>query len=234
MGSVEAPGRAPFPGDKAPVVHVSQAVVAALGFSQSLRVLVRSANSLAARSETAWVLPRRWVGRPTDTASLVWRALDGSRIPTRNLEAGVASAKFDQASSVRPAGGLLSVVITALVPEAVVPARDWTWVGIDQLEETLGAWDIDALAAARVKARDLLRDADVAVRQLPEAFAIGDLRRLYEAHWDLKINASNFARLATKPGSGFLEPVEQNKGRLGRPAMLYRRGTGPAPSLSPG
>lgn len=234
MGTADTHVRVPFPGDKAPVLHVSQAVVAAFTTARGLRVLVRTAQGLGGRADSEWVLPRRWVGRPVGTESLAWRALEGSGVRMQDVAVAVATARFDQASAVRPAGGLLSVVITALIPDRVVPGQGWSWLPVAELDGAVGLWDQDAVHVARRTAREMLRDNDIALRQVPPTFGVGDLRRVYEAYWGVKLNPSNFARQALKgPATGFLEPVEQDTGRVGRPAMLYRRGTKPAPSLAP-
>lgn len=76
----------------------------------------------------------------------------------------------------------------------------------------------------------LLRDGDRAVRQPPPLFGVGDLRRLYEAHWGVRINPSNFARQVLQGSSaGFLEEVEQNKGDSEGPRCC----TDVAPALHP-
>lgn len=98
----------------------------------------------------------------------------------------------------------------------------------------LGEWDRTAVSAAREKAREILRETETALRLLPDQFRLSELRGVYEAHWGMAIDASNFARRTlARPGPAFLEPLKQDQGRPGRPATLYRRGPGPAPRLAP-
>ena len=215
-------------------VH-SSAGSAPEGDTEALRVLVRTAESQAARSDTEWVLPRRWVGRPADLAALAFRALEFSGVRAANAPVGSAAALFDQVVSVRPAGGLLSAVVSVLLPtQTRLLEPGWDWATAEELPLVLGEWDQAAVDAARAKAREMLRDTDLALRLLPDQFSLTDLRRVYQAHWGMDVDASNFAKRATLgPAKGFLEPVEQEQGKRGRPATLYRRGATPAPRLAP-
>jgi 8-oxo-dGTP diphosphatase len=84
--------------------------------------------------------------------------------------------------------------------------------------------DIVTTGVERLRAR--LEHSDLATALVDEPFTIGDLRRVYEAVWDVELEPANFRRkvLAT-PGL-----VAQTAGTrvvgTGRPADLYVRGAG--------
>lgn len=228
------------------MVYVCQVVVVALSIrhtqpaagvesiADGLHVLVRTSESQGARSEAEWVLPRRWAGRPTDLGFLARGALDHSGMTRGDAPVGSAAAMFDQAASLRPAGGLLSVVAAMLLPHDRLLAPGWEWCPVTQVDPVLGHWDRTAVSAARGKAREMLRDTDTVLRLLPHEFRLSELRGIYEAHWGTALDASNFAKRAlARSAKDFLKAVEREHGKPGRPATLYKRGRGPAPRLAP-
>ena len=96
------------------------------------------------------------------------------------------------------------------------------------------AFDHDRIVAdAIARARSSLEDTTIATRCCPPEFTISDLRRVYDAVWDSKLDPGNFQR-KVKQTDDFLKPLKQttrsgDKG--GRPAGLWT--TGPAETLSP-
>ncbi|HKE66156.1 MAG TPA: hypothetical protein VKB59_16105 [Micromonosporaceae bacterium] len=59
---------------------------------------------------------------------------------------------------------------------------------------------------------------------MPAEFTVGELRRIYEIVWGVRIDPRNFHRKASKT-AGFLAPTGRTTTRDGgRPAQLYRRG----------
>ena len=96
------------------------------------------------------------------------------------------------------------------------------------------AFDHDRIVAdAIARARSSLEDTTIATHFCPPEFTISDLRRVYDAVWDSKLDPGNFQR-KVKQTVGFLKPLKQtarsgDKG--GRPAALWTRG--PAEKLSP-
>ncbi len=96
------------------------------------------------------------------------------------------------------------------------------------------AFDHDQiLADAIALARSSLENTTIATRFCPPEFTISDLRRVYEAVWNSKLDPGNFQR-KIKQTNDFLKPLDQttrsgDKG--GRPAALWTTGT--AEKLSP-
>ncbi len=81
----------------------------------------------------------------------------------------------------------------------------------------------DGLARARAK----LEYSPLATTFLPTMFTLAELRRVYEAVWDVGLDLSNFRRKVLST-MGFVVPVDaelQPGPRRGRPAALYRAGT---------
>ena len=81
----------------------------------------------------------------------------------------------------------------------------------------------DGLARARAK----LEYSPLATTFLPAMFTLAELRRVYEAVWDVNLDLSNFRRKVLST-MGFVVPVDaepQPGPRGGRPAALYCAGT---------
>ena len=96
------------------------------------------------------------------------------------------------------------------------------------------AFDHDRIVAdAIARARSSLEDTTIATHFCPPEFTISDLRRVYDAVWDSKLDPGNFQR-KVKQTVGFLKPLKQttkSSDKGGRPAGLWT--TGPAETLSP-
>jgi 8-oxo-dGTP diphosphatase len=95
------------------------------------------------------------------------------------------------------------------------------------------AFDHERIVADAVeRARSKLEYTSLAASFIDEPFTLADLRRVYEAVWDIQLHVGNFRRKVLST-PGFVEPLGQ-KARSesgGRPAELYRRG--PAQTLHP-
>ncbi len=136
---------------------------------------------------------------------------------------------------------VVSVGYWAIVPDLPAPkggtdAAYAELVPVSELESDRIrlAFDHDQIVAdAIARARSSLEDTTIATRFCPPEFTISDLRRVYDAVWDSKLDPGNFRR-KVKQTDGFLKPLNQttrsgDKG--GRPASLWTRG--PAETLSP-
>jgi 8-oxo-dGTP diphosphatase len=105
-------------------------------------------------------------------------------------------------------------------------ADAWLWpvAGIEQGRPRLAFDHARIIRDAVERARSKLEYTSVATSLLPETFTIGDLRRVYEAVWGVRLHPANFRRkvLATP---GFVVPTGE-KVSTGRGwTELYRRGT---------
>jgi 8-oxo-dGTP diphosphatase len=80
------------------------------------------------------------------------------------------------------------------------------------------------------RARNKLEYSTLATAFCPREFTVGELRDVYEAVWDLKLDPRNFHRKVTA-GDFLIETGERTTRGGGRPAMLYR--AGPAEQLYP-
>lgn len=76
----------------------------------------------------------------------------------------------------------------------------------------------------------LLERTPLATRFCPEPFTIADLRAVYEAVWNTRLDHRNFHRKISKT-EGLVIPTGQKRTDTGRPAELYHRG--PAEQLAP-
>ncbi|MFI0483037.1 NUDIX hydrolase [Actinomadura sp. 9N215] len=136
-----------------------------------------------------------------------------------------------------PRGRVITVAFLALGPNMPIPvggtdaaAAYWAPVS-DALTRQL-AFDHQAILRDGLeRARSQLEHTTVAAAFCTEPFTISELRHIYEAVWGFKLDPSNFRRKVTRT-EGFLEPTDQRYvPQIGRPALLYRRGT--AEALSP-
>ena len=136
---------------------------------------------------------------------------------------------------------VVSVGYWAIVPDLPAPKggsdaayAELVPVGELESDRIRLAFDHDRIVAdAIARARSSLEDTTIATHFCPPEFTISDLRRVYDAVWDSKLDPGNFQR-KVKQTVGFLKPLKQtarsgDKG--GRPAGLWT--TGPAETLSP-
>ena len=136
---------------------------------------------------------------------------------------------------------VVSVGYWAIVPDLPAPkgGSDAAYAELVPVAEVESgrirlAFDHDRIVAdAIARARFSLESTTIATRFCPPEFTISDLRRVYEAVWDSKLDPGNFQR-KVKQTNDFLKPLNQttrsgDKG--GRPAALWV--SGPAEKLSP-
>jgi 8-oxo-dGTP diphosphatase len=146
---------------------------------------------------------------------------------------------------------VVSVAFVALVPNLAVPragtdASGARWWPVEDLAsvlhlgggkaggrlETLApelAFDHDRiLADALERVRAKIEYTTLAAQFLSEPFSLADLRRVYLAVWGAAPDLANFRRKVLST-AGFVEPTEQplasSGPRMGRPPLLYRRGS---------
>ena len=125
---------------------------------------------------------------------------------------------------------VVSVGYWAIVPDLPTPkgASDAAYAELVPVAELESgrirlAFDHDRIVADGIaRARSRLEDTTIATRFCPPEFTISDLRRVYDAVWDSKLDPGNFRR-KVKQTDGFLKPLNQttrsgDKG--GRPASL--------------
>lgn len=132
---------------------------------------------------------------------------------------------------------IVSVAYLAFLPTGTEPAagsdaEDARWWTVDDLWDDMSgpdlAFDHDHIISDAVeRCRSKLEYTTLAAAFLEEPFTLGDLRRVYEAVWGVKLHASNFARKLAG-ADGYLEAATTpTKGR----STLYRRG--PATVMMP-
>ena len=105
-------------------------------------------------------------------------------------------------------------------------ADAWLWpvAGIEQGRPRLAFDHARIVRDAVERARSKLEYTSVATSLLAEPFTIGDLRRVYEAVWGVRLHPANFRRkvLATP---GFVVPTGERVSTGRGWTELYRRGT---------
>lgn len=156
-----------------------------------------------------------------------------------DTESGVGGSAHRDRSIARTA----SVAYMALLPVGCDPvpgsdAEAFRWWAVDDLavDGPELAYDHASIVADGVeRCRSKLEYTTVAASFLLEPFTLGELRRIYENVWDVKLHHSNFARKLTS-SPGYL--IAERDGSPGR-ASLYRRGDAtfvmpPIPRPAPG
>lgn len=196
-----------------------------------LQVLLITRGNAPFRGQPA--LPGGYVGDGEALEDAAVRELsEETGIDGRQLHLGQLGAYGDPGRD--PRGRVITVAYLALGPELPVPragsdARGARWVPVSHALNACPALAFDhagILREALEKARWQLEYTTVATAFCPDPFTIGDLRRVYEAIWGITLDPSNFRRKVTR-AAGFVQPAGQSRQlAAGRPAALYRPGTG--------
>ena len=133
-------------------------------------------------------------------------------------------------------GRVVSVAYLAIAPDLPIPtagsdAQSARWAPVSKVQGGL-AFDHDTILDDAVeRARARLEYTTLAAVFCPRTFTIGDLRKVYEAVWDVPLDPRNFSRKVLKTDGFILPTGTKRMPETGRPAALYERG--PAQSLYP-
>ncbi len=130
-----------------------------------------------------------------------------------------------------PRGRVISVAYIHLVnhPEKIKlrpsdDAAEANWFDINNLPTlSFGKAHRDILEYAWQRLKWKLEYSNVALSMLPEKFTLTDLQKLYEAVYHKSIDKRNFRKKIL--AIDFVEPVDQVKQEMGRPAQLYKAST---------
>lgn len=136
-----------------------------------------------------------------------------------------------------PRGRVVTVAYLAFVPSADAPragdgddrnlVRFWAVEDLEGEDAPELAFDHARIVADAVeRARAKLEYTTLATSFVEEPFTIAELRRVYEAAWGVSLEPNNFRRKVLST-DGFVVPTGRSaSGGRGKPATLYRRGTG--------
>jgi 8-oxo-dGTP diphosphatase len=157
-------------------------------------------------------------------------------------ETGVRVAHLEQLATYGdphrdPRMRVVSVAYLAMVPEPPSPtagtdATAAAWTSVRGLSSKLLAFDHDKILKDGLeRARAKLEYTTLATAFCPTRFTIAELREVYEAIWDQRLDPRNFSRKVLSTDD-FVLPTNATTTRGGgRPARLYKAGT--AIELSP-
>lgn len=129
-----------------------------------------------------------------------------------------------------PRGRVVTVAYLAIAPNLPTPAagsdaRAARWAPAEKVRGTLAFDHAQILDDAVERARTRLEYTTLATAFCTDAFTIGDLRKVYEVVWGMRLDPRNFSRKVAHT-EGFVEPTGSKRApETGRPAALYRSGT---------
>jgi len=220
-----------FGPDDRPAVTVTVDVVLLALEEGELSVLLVERGRDPHRSR--WALPGTVVDPDEELVTAAARAVAGRTGMVVAPERLAQLATFADPDR-DPRTRVVSVGFVAVTERATPPAggvvASGRWWAVAEVVATKGptlAFDHSAILAAGLAFVDTgLESSDLAIALLEEPFTLGDLRRAYEAVWGVPLEPANFRRkvLATP---GFVDATGQLRiVTTGRPAELYRRGSG--------
>jgi 8-oxo-dGTP diphosphatase len=179
----------------------------------------------------AWALPGGFIQYGEELEGAAYRVLSDE------ASLGIGAVHLEQVRTFGtpgrdPRGHVVSVAFMALGADLPDPRRgedvaDARWWALSDLDGITLAFDhATVLEASIERARSKLEYTTLAVTFLPEEFTISQLRGVYESVWGRTLDAGHFHRKATR-SEGFLEELDRHAAPTGgRPARLYRAGTG--------
>ncbi|MEA2972933.1 MAG: 8-oxo-dGTP diphosphatase [Actinomycetota bacterium] len=178
-----------------------------------------------------WALPGGFVGPGEDLDEAARREL----AEEAGLDAGPAhleQLRTYGAPDRDPRMRVVSVAFLAMMPDLPRPlagtdaaeARFWPVVDLSGDESPTLAFDHHRIVADGVeRARSKLEYTSLATGFVEEPFTVADLRRVYEAVWDVPLHPANFRRKVLST-PGFVVPTGEERPTGRGWADLYRRG----------
>ena len=138
-----------------------------------------------------------------------------------------------------PRSRVVSVAYAVVLPPGMQPvaaddAADAQWRAVGGLSGGGLAFDHDVILGDALSWLDRrMEQTDLAAGLLPEEFTVAELREVYEVVWGRPLDPGNFQRKVTGADGFLVESGRRPARGRGRPATLYRRGTGTSwPPLS--
>ncbi|MGB2758060.1 MAG: NUDIX domain-containing protein [Acidimicrobiia bacterium] len=179
----------------------------------------------------SWALPGGFVLANEDLLAAAAREL-GEETGVRRVRAHLEQLQTYGNPRRDPRGRVISIAFLALVADQPLPtagsdAEDAKWMPISELRSTRRglAFDHDDILRDGIeRARAKLEYTSLGTSFCDLSFTVAELRRVYEAVWDVELDARNFHRKVTSV-PGFIAATGKTTTRNGgRPAALYRRG----------
>jgi 8-oxo-dGTP diphosphatase len=178
-----------------------------------------------------WALPGGFVGASEnlDTAARRELAEETGLDAHAHLEQLATYGAPDRDPRMR----VISVAYLALAPNLPRPtpgtdaadARFWPIADLTDAERPALAFDHDRILTDAVdRARAKLEYTSLATTFLDEPFTVADLRRVYEAVWDVELHPANFRRKVLST-PGLVVPTGEERATGRGWAELYTRGT---------
>ncbi|MGQ0826483.1 MAG: NUDIX hydrolase [Actinomycetota bacterium] len=179
-----------------------------------------------------WALPGGFVLEGESLTAAAVREL-AEEAGLRKIDAHLEQLATYAAPDRDPRGRVVSVAHLVLAPDLPAPtagsdASGACWADASEMAAVRRKLAFDhhqILIDGIERARSKLEYTPLATAFCPLEFTIRDLRRVYEAVWDVELDPRNFHRKITST-PGFVEPTGQTAlGEGGRPAALFRKGS---------
>jgi ADP-ribose pyrophosphatase YjhB (NUDIX family) len=221
------------PGGPWPTIGVNVVIFALRRHKDSHNLAVLLVRRESEPFAGLWALPGGWVH--------TGEGLEESALRHLLTKTGLRAAYLEQLYTFGrpdrdPREHRIAVAYYALVPgEPVDPStgqREARWFSVDQLPKTLAFDNHEILRYALWRLRNKVSYADVALQLLPRNFTLSELREVYEAILERKLDPTNFRRKVE--ASGTIVPTSNRvEGGAHRPPRLYRAQKRSLPQTTP-
>ena len=205
-----------------PTIGVSVVIFALRRQNDSHHLAVLLVRRESAPFAGLWALPGGWV----HTGEALEESARRHLLTKTGLQAAYLEQLYTFGKPDRdPREHRIAVAYYALVPgEPVDPStgqREARWFSVDQLPKALAFDNHEILRYALWRLRNKVSYADVAFQLLPRNFTLSELREVYEAILERKLDPTNFRRKVE--ASGTIVPTSNRvEGGAHRPPRLYR------------
>lgn len=180
-----------------------------------------------------WALPGGFAIENEDLTSTARREL-AEETGIETFDYHLEQLKTYSSPNRDPRMRVISTAYLAFMPEVPTPkagsdaelARFWLVEDLFKEDSPQIAFDHEEIITDAIeRARAKLEYTSLATSFLEEPFTLPDLRRVYEAVWNVTLHQSNFNRKVLSSPGFVVETGQEVSVNRGRPVMLYKKGS---------